>query len=293
MKLCKLLILVLLIACSKDDEPLVQLITEISAFDVGNDGNSSDIRVKFRIESIAGISEFRIIVIPSELSEGFTKTQALKLSSGSYTTVQPSSDPDYSVRMSAISDIMGSPIENNEEYVIKILMDGDGFNQLSIIESNVLILTDQGIYNGYYEGTIQWRGRIDFEEVFFDGQGDPLSLNAQFSLSESGGYFGVMNLNHPFDGESSSTVNFEVKEDVITTFTSTGSDLGLIGRIFKCGIPLLPVIATGIIREDLILEIAVDNCTDHPGDLPGTIFRQSIEFVGGGFSLKRVIPDDE
>ena len=76
MKHWKLLfsVLVFLVACSKDDEPLVQRITEISAFDVGNMGDGSDVRVTYYIESIAGISEFRIMVFPSGTAEGFSKT---------------------------------------------------------------------------------------------------------------------------------------------------------------------------------------------------------------------------
>jgi len=74
MRLLPILVCALfLIACGGDDEPLVQRILEISVFDVGNVGNSTDIRVTFRIEQLAGISDFRIIVFPSGLSEGFTK----------------------------------------------------------------------------------------------------------------------------------------------------------------------------------------------------------------------------
>jgi len=157
MKLCKLLILVFLIACSKDDDPLVQLISEIEAFDVGNESNSSDIRIKFSVSQIASIDEFRIIVLPSELSEVFTKKQALQLSSDSYTTVPiTSTNPEYSERLSVKMDVERNSVENNKEYVIKILMIGDGFNQLSIVESNKFILTDQDVYVGDYVGLSTW-----------------------------------------------------------------------------------------------------------------------------------------
>ena len=142
-----------LIGCSDKNEPeLVQLINEISAFDVGNEGNATDIVVKFGIEGIGGISELRIMVIPAIISEDFTKREALELSSNSYTSFSTSSDLSYLVRLSGISDVEGNGVSNNKEYVVKILMVGDGFNQLSILESNLFTLTDQGIYSGYYEG---------------------------------------------------------------------------------------------------------------------------------------------
>ena len=73
MKLCKLLILVFLIACSKDDEPeLIQRIFGVEAYDVGNEWNSTDIRVKFQIDGISDIDQFRIIVLPTNISESFT-----------------------------------------------------------------------------------------------------------------------------------------------------------------------------------------------------------------------------
>jgi len=158
-----LVLTLFLIGCSDKDKPLVQRINEITVYDVGNAGNSSDIRIKFGIEIIADISDLRILVIPFDLSDSYTKNQALELSSDSYHSIgQPSSGLSYSLRLSSISDVEGNSVNNNKEYIIKILMVGEGFNQLSLIGSNQILLVNKGVLEGYYEGCPEECGLVNF-----------------------------------------------------------------------------------------------------------------------------------
>jgi len=144
-----------LVNCTDDGtSALIQRIDEIGAFDVGNEGDGSDIRVAFKIENVAGISEFRVFIIPSGKSRDFSKEDAFFLSEERYKVVSLSDNEKFSVRFSGIRDVNGDPISTNKSYVAKILMMGDAFNQLSVLESNRLSIQDQGIYNGYYEGVL-------------------------------------------------------------------------------------------------------------------------------------------
>ena len=165
-------------------------------------------------------------------------------------------------------DVEGNAVTDKKEYVFKILMIGEGYNQLSILESNKLMLAEKGIYEGYYEGVIFWLSDIPTET------GGPFAISVQFLSVGESRYEGETNSRNSEYGLAS----FEVKEAVILKFTL--SDGLSADRLFQWGIPSVQVIATGIVKDDLILEIAMDKC-DNP----------EFEFVGGGFSLKRVIPD--
>jgi len=274
MKLLSILVFIILVtACSDKNEPeLVQRTTEISAFDVGNEGNSSDIRVNFGMEQIAGIGEFRILVIPSALSDEFEKGSALNLSSDSYTNVKiTTTDLSYSVRLSVKTDVEGNPVTNNKEYVIKILMIGDKFNQLSLIESNKITLTDQGIFNGYYEGFIEGRS-------FIQGNCDnsiSTAITAEFSALANNSYNGYIKIKafeflcdaHLPDSD----VSFTLEGDSIL-------NLSLSKSIITHSIYQTPfaVISDGIFRGDLNLDVTHFN--------PG--------FPERGISLNRTIKPD-
>ena len=142
----------LLSSCSdKDETTLIQKLNKISVFDVGNEGNSTDIRVRFSLIQLSEIEEMRIIVIPANIAEEFSKRDAFILPEDSYKSLPFGSD-NYSERLSIQLDVNGNTIIESKEYVIKILMLGDRFNQLSIINSNVFTLNQVGIYNGVYFG---------------------------------------------------------------------------------------------------------------------------------------------
>ncbi len=139
-------------------EPLPQigpdLVREIRAYDLGNIGNGSDIRVDFDVQNNLNVREYRIMVFPTNSSTSFNVAIASKLGPASYVAVLPVPIEDrYSVKRltSGLLDVNGNPIQNRLEYVVAILVEGIGNFQLSEF-SRPFTLKDQAIYAGYYEG---------------------------------------------------------------------------------------------------------------------------------------------
>jgi len=162
----------------------VQRIDEIGAFDVANEGDASDIRVSFSVLNVAGISEFRVFIIPSRNSHVFSKEDAFLLTEERYKIVPLSDNEKFSLRLSGIIDVTGASIGTNISYVIKILMIGETFNQLSMLESNPISIDDQGIYNGYYEGVLVTN--VQGQDRFFsNGQELTVVLKGNFTESSS------------------------------------------------------------------------------------------------------------
>ncbi len=75
------LAIVLLTSC-KDDEPLPltpDLVTSVKAYDLDNNANSSDIRVDFMVNDNINVTEYRIMVIPSSVSNSFNESIAISI----------------------------------------------------------------------------------------------------------------------------------------------------------------------------------------------------------------------
>ena len=143
-----------LAACSEPEPlPLTSfLITEIKAYDLGNNGNSSDIRVDFAVQNNLHVDEYRIMVVPSNVRSAFDVSLASTMEPASYVDLDPESfELEYSVARltSELLDVNGSPIQNELEYVVAILVKGVGDLQLSEF-SRPFTLIEQGIYSGRY-----------------------------------------------------------------------------------------------------------------------------------------------
>ena len=204
----------------------IQRIDEIGAFDVGNEGDASDIGVAFSVLNVAGISEFRVFILPSGKSRDFSKEDAFLLTEDRYKTVSLSDNAKFTIRLSGIRDVSGDLIGSNQSYVVKILMIGESFNQLSLIESNPLSIQDQGIYNGYYEGVLVTN--VQGQDRFFsDDRESTIVLRGIFSESSSIpdnyiGQFTTEIITTGFGGFQSqfgsSAIRFSLDEGVINSF---------------------------------------------------------------------------
>ena len=142
-----------LFSCSEvEPEPLTpDLVTEVRAYDLGNNGDASDIRVDFDVRDNLNVEEYRILVVPTNAGN-LDLTSAAALPPPNYMEVL--SEPfttDYSVsRLTEdLLDVTGSPIQNDRQYEIVILVKGTREFQLSDDQSS-LSLEDQPTLTGQY-----------------------------------------------------------------------------------------------------------------------------------------------
>ena len=67
-----LIVMIFAVSCKDYDISLpitYNLVKEIKAYDLDNNGNSSDIRIEFKVENNHNVSEYRVIVLPADLNE--------------------------------------------------------------------------------------------------------------------------------------------------------------------------------------------------------------------------------
>ncbi len=91
----------------------------------GNNGNASDIRVKFTPADNAGtVSEYRIMVVPYKKTFGEAEADRVKI--GNYTEVDPPQG-QYDESLDAeTKDVDGNPIKAGNSYKVAILVVADG-----------------------------------------------------------------------------------------------------------------------------------------------------------------------
>jgi len=231
-----LIIAVLIFTTCKDDDglPLTpDLVTSLKAYDLDNNGNSSDIRVDFEVENNLNVSEYRVMVIPTNSSNSFTESIAISIPRENFLIEFPVPfQTKYPIDRlpSTLLDVNGALIINGVEYVIAILIEGIGNFQLSGF-SRPLTLLDRGIYDGYYEGE-GCCGLSNFEFI-------------TVQLARSGDFYsGDMEIL-----DYTSNIRFNVVNEIISDCTVRG---GRLGQYLGVGVrdP-----GTGIIIDDLIMEI--------------------------------------
>jgi len=107
--------IVLLTSCKDDDElPLTpDLVTSVKAYDLDNNGNSSDIRVDFDVENNLNVREHRVMVLQSRDRSSFTLDVASSIAEQSYIRITPVSfENKYSINRltSTLPDVNGALI---------------------------------------------------------------------------------------------------------------------------------------------------------------------------------------
>ncbi|MEC0241104.1 copper amine oxidase N-terminal domain-containing protein [Paenibacillus dokdonensis] len=116
-------------------------VSYVSARVVGKNGDGRDLEVSFpKVQRESDISEYRVMVVKSSNAYGFTLSQAL--STGSYTSVQPSGY-DPLVTLSAQSkDVNGDVLKANQSYSVYVLTVGKrGSSSLSGVSPTVTLTT--------------------------------------------------------------------------------------------------------------------------------------------------------
>ena len=128
------------------------LVSKIKAYDLDNNGNSSDIRVDFLVQDNQNVEEYRIMIVPTSLSFAFNKDIAASIQPESYLEVLPQSfQVNYSLKRLPVGllDVNGNPIINGNDYVAVLLVDGTDNQQISEF-SGSFSLRDRHIYSGKY-----------------------------------------------------------------------------------------------------------------------------------------------
>ena len=135
----KYTLLVVLVAaissCSEDIvPPLTPDLVSILAYDLGNSGNASDIRVDFFVKNNLNVIEYRVMVVPSASSNAFDEGIAESLPVENLVIIfAESSKITYSINRlpSSLLDVNGAPITDGISYVVVVLAVGNGDQQLS------------------------------------------------------------------------------------------------------------------------------------------------------------------
>ena len=86
---------------------------------LGNNGNSSDIRVDFEIKDNLNVIEYRVMIVPSSISASFDEGIAASISATSYLSVVPESfKVEQSIKRlpSGLLDVNGALIQNNFQF---------------------------------------------------------------------------------------------------------------------------------------------------------------------------------
>nr|WP_280521269.1 copper amine oxidase N-terminal domain-containing protein [Paenibacillus mangrovi] len=117
----------------------VNAVSYVSARIVGRNGDGRDLEVSFpKVQRESNISEYRVLVVKSANAYGFNLSQAI--STGHYTSVQPSGIDPLVTLSSQSRDVNGDVLKNNQSYSVYVLSVGKrGSNALSGVSQSVTL----------------------------------------------------------------------------------------------------------------------------------------------------------
>jgi len=233
--------IVLLISCNPDDgqPPLTpDLVTTVNAYDLDNNGNSSDIRVDFKVENNLNVREHRVMILQSKDSSSFILDVASSIPKDNYLVIDPVPfETTYTINRlpSTFPDVNGALIVNGVEYVVAILVEGIGNFQLSEF-SKPFTLRVQGIYAGDYEGF--WIDDIiDFPFGALCGPGiDQYTVSSTITGSIQNDYRGdllIIGDPNSFKSGNQGSFSFIIINNIISNFLFNQSIL-CYGRLVGC-----------------------------------------------------------
>jgi len=143
-------------ACSSNDAAFTlpgNIYTITNAYDVGNTGNASDVRIEFDFvptTNTADLQEVRLVIVKA--TSTFTTAQIETLPSGNYAPIPISGKSHDAIKATAsLKDAEGNPITNGN-YKVYIAIIGIK-KSLQLSEAKNLSLGDSPIYAGDYTGS--------------------------------------------------------------------------------------------------------------------------------------------
>lgn len=214
-------------------------IQNISAFDIGNNLNASDLRIDFSVTDESNSEDFRIIIAKATPANQLTISDAKGLTNDQFFSEASRSTLSYSLKLPATQlDSDGDEVVIDQAYNIYIYTP---FNESLSSPSAIINLVDEPVLNGDFVGT--WNDNL------YDNLGVSFSVNA-FTNLYSGDFFASANLTPVWGNNNDGRVSFIVQEDgTITDFTYIQDLPG-----FMDGCPGLYV-GSGTVVGDFVLDI--------------------------------------
>jgi hypothetical protein len=285
---------ILLTSCG--DDPVLPLtpnqISELKAYDLNNNGNSSDIRVNFEVTDNLNVHEYRIMIIPAASSSSFQKSTAASVPEASFFKVFPEGLKNkysigslpfslldvygdkiqgYSEFVRPILDANGEPIRHYLEYVATVFVLGVGDTQLSEF-SRPFKLKNQGIYCGEYAigGKGECWSTIDDNILYNDYSNWDSPANDAHSIVIMGSatkYFAIQKYEvGPEEWHTKDTIHISVNGSTISDYAFQTLRYGCVDlqcdQIDTCSIMEK---GQGLIIDDLRMEITYtrENCNNY------------------------------
>jgi len=263
------------LSCNKDEVSLPltpDLVSEIKAYDLDNNGNSSDIRVDFQVKDNRNVIEYRIMFVPTSVSDLFDVEEAENVPLGNYMEVLPVSfqnQYNFNRLPAGLLDVSGNPINNGIEYVSVVLIFGTGNWQISEF-SAPFALRDTHIYSGRYFYGYE-KSCILPDDASFQLKGSAEG-NYFTNLVQSGDLLiGAMDCTNCGDGFEGAGVEFDFDGTTIIAYrlihTHYPCNLSQYCEVKDC---FLGESGSGTIIDDLVIEMVITS-GDCIRDCEGTV----------------------
>ncbi len=208
MKKLLMILTILLLACSKEDEEdlISENITITRVFDIGNNGNASDIRIEFEVLD-PNVGDFQIIV-SKESSFGALNLELIQnLGDNQYLSVGTSSETEY------------------REYLPASLLDSDGDSITNDVNYNIVIYTveSQKLSSPFEGFSLKNESVINGEYIglWNDNLYTDFGISAVITGSGStfrGDFYYTSNFTSCCGGQTDGSISFQVVDGEILSF---------------------------------------------------------------------------
>jgi hypothetical protein len=256
-------LLALLVSCGEDNAPSFQLppgiYTIAKVYDVGNSGNSKDIRVELTVSTEFTSSDLiDVRLVLAKNASTFTVDKISGLIAENYFPIPISNVSKQIIKPSSMKDTDGDAIVNDVTYTVYVALLGkQETRQLS--SSKELTLRNKSIYAGDYVG--------EWEDL---GPPGPAKFPVSFRLDDNneGTFFFSENFKSFSTGLQDMLIKMKVDGASITAFEMNQFMIGYAGstpgvaQVSNC--PATQT-ATGRFEDDVHLVLATFNWADCDG----------------------------
>ncbi len=180
---------------------VVEAVTGISATDVSNNGNGTDMEVAFtEVSDTSLLDEYRVMVVKSANASSFNLDSANNVSVGNYTSIAPQANSSLITQAldANAKDTDGDAIANSISYRVFVLSVGDAMvtdsNNLSNASSQITLKTAVEATTGVSISDVSDNGNGSDLEVTFTEVNDTLLLEEYRVIIVKSSQSGTFNL---------------------------------------------------------------------------------------------------